>query len=404
MNKIKAIFSWFLKDKKRIVIAVIIIGVLIFGYGEIFGNKSNQTQIQTAKAEKGTIVSTVSASGSVISSNITSVTTQTSGLVKKVYVKEGDNVAVGQKLAEIELDLDGAQQNASAYSNYVSAVNSLNSANNNLRSAQASLDVVYDEIKGHDNDESLTIKETRTKTEVAKDNAYNSIINTKANLTSSSYNLRLNSPVITAPTSGKLISLTIAEGMSLSALTSSSGTRTGQRVASIVTEGKSLISVNISEIDVPNVEIGQKATVTFDSITDKTFSGQVVTIDRVGSTISNVTSYPAIIALDTNSDQILTNMAVTVNIITQIKNDVLLIPTSAVQLQGTESSVRVIKNGVQENVIVQTGLTSDSQTEITSGLFEGDEVITSTTTSTSGTQTRSVFSTGGFGGARFIGR
>ena len=177
-----------------------------------------------------------------------------------------------------------------------------------------------------------------------------------------------------------------------------------EQVASIVTEGKSLISVNISEIDVPNVEIGQKATVTFDSITDKTFSGQVVTIDRVGSTISNVTSYPAIIALDTNSDQILTNMAVTVNIITQIKNDVLLIPTSAVQLQGTESSVRVIKNGVQENVIVQTGLTSDSQTEITSGLFEGDEVITSTTTSTSGTQTRSVFSTGGFGGARFIGR
>jgi len=404
MDKIIFPLRWIIAKRSRVILAILILLTLGF-FLYTRGSRSNVSEIQTAKAEKGTIVSSVSASGNVIASNVTSVTTQASGIVKKVYVKEGDEVSTGQKIAEIDLDLEGKQNQAQAYASLVSANNSLNSANNSLRSAQASLDVVYDQIKGHDTDETLVVKETRTKAEVAKDNAYNSTINARANLVSSNYSYRLTSPVITAPISGTLTSLAIAEGMSLTSQTLSSGSRTGQRVASITISGKPLVSVDISEIDVPNVKIGQKATVTFDNITDKTFSGSVVTIDRVGSTTTNVTSYPAIIALDTNSDQILSNMAATVNIITQVKDNVLLIPTSAIQMQNNQAVVRVMKDKKEETINVEVGVSSDSQTEIVSGLSEGDEVVTSIGTSTSGSnQQRSVFSTGGFGGARFIGR
>jgi macrolide-specific efflux system membrane fusion protein len=392
-----------LKSPKRVAVVVILLFAAVYLLLTRNANKSSESTLQTAQVEKGTIVSSVSASGTVLTSYTSSVTTQASGVVKKIYVKEGDSVVKGQKIAEIELDLDGAQQSAQAYASYIGAVNSVKSAKNNLRSAQAALDNVYDQIQGHDTDETFAMRETRTRAEVAKDNAYNSVQNAQASLASATFNYRLSSPSVTAPTSGTISSMAIAEGMTLTTQTLSSGTRTGQRVASISTSGNSLVSVNVSEIDVPSVKDGQKATVTFDSIPDKTFSGEVVAIDREGNTTSNVTNYPAIISLDSGSNEILSNMAATANIIVEVKNDVLTVPTSAVQVSGGQSVVRVIKDGQEQSVNVETGISSDTQVEIISGLSEGETVVVGSLTQTTDSSGRSVFSTG-FGGARFIGR
>jgi multidrug efflux pump subunit AcrA (membrane-fusion protein) len=235
-KRLLTIKNWFLArplaHKVLIVVGLLFLTWLI--YSKILAPQTPTTDYETASVEKGTIVSTISASGIVVSSNIYSITTQASGVVKKIYVDQGAEVTKGQKIADIELDLEGAQGAASAYASYVSAVNSLKAAENSLRSTQASLDVVYDQIKGHDTDETLVMKETRTRAEVAKDNAYNGLASARANLVTTANTLQNNSATIVAPTSGTLTSLTIAEGVSLSASTSSSGTRTGQRVASIV--------------------------------------------------------------------------------------------------------------------------------------------------------------------------
>lgn len=405
-GKLKKFWSWFWAKSLKYKLAAlsIVLAISWFGYKKNASSKTPTTQTQTATVEKGTIVSTVSASGTVVSANTFTINTSASGVVSKVYVNDGDEVKKGQKIADIELDLDGQEQYASAYASYVSASNSVKSAENNLRSAAASLNKVYDDLQGHENDETFAQIETRTKAESSKDNAVYSLNNAKASFTNAVYNLRVNSPTITAPNSGTIEGLTIAEGLPLNAQTTTSGTRTGQRIASIIKEGKPLISVNLSEIDVPSVQVGQKATITFDSIADKTFTGIVTAIDRTGSTTSNVTSYPAIITLDSGSDQILPNMATTANIITEVKNDVLTVPVSAVKSQNGESSVTVMQNGNQQTVSVTVGISSDTNVEITSGLSEGDEVVTgtvSTGTDTSGQ--RSVFSSG-FGGARFVGR
>jgi len=269
----------------------------------------------------------------------------------------------------------------------------MNSANNSYRSALASAEKVLDEVKGHDTDETFAQKETRTKAEVAKDNAYDSLKTAQARLTSASLDYKTSSPYIYSPIAGKVKSVTVAEGMNLGATDSASGSRANQRVATIATEGLPIATFNVSEIEVTKITTGQKATITLDSITDKTFTGKVVSVDRVGSTTSNVTSYPVIIKFDTNSDQILPNMAATANIIIETKSNVLIVSSSAVNYQGNQASVNVMKNKVQESISVEVGISSDTETEITSGLNEGDVIVTSasntSTTSTQSTENRS---------------
>jgi hypothetical protein len=98
-------------------------------------------------------------------------------------------------------------------------------------------------------------------------------------------------------------------------------------------------------------------------------------------------------------------MAVTATIITSVKNDVLVVPNSAVQTLNGTSTVRVLKNGQATPVDVEIGNTSDTQTEIVSGLSEGDQVIIGTTIQAAGGKTGSTspFGGTGFGGARAVG-
>jgi len=376
--------------RKKLLIALVL---LILG-SYYFYHRQSQSQsdpvTQTAEVQKGTIVSSITASGNIISSHLENVTTQASGTVKKVYVSDGDQVYAGQKLAEISLDLEGKQNLASAYSTYLSAVVGVNSANNSYRSSQASLAVVYDEIQGHDTDETLAMKETRTRAEVANDNAYDGLGTAQARLSVASLTYQSSSPVITAPAAGIIKSVTIAEGMNIGASETASGSRANQRIATISTVGLPIATFNLSEIDVVTVKPGQKATITLDAITDKTFTGKVVSVDRVGTTTNNVTTYPVIIEFDINSESILPNMAATANIILETKSDILIISSSAINYQNNATTVSVLRNGQEITQSVEVGLSNDTQTEIISGLSDGDVVITnSQSTSTQTSTTRS---------------
>jgi RND family efflux transporter MFP subunit len=385
------------------LLALLLLVSLVFLVFKSRQGKSQKVTYQTAKVEKGTVVSTISASGSIVSSNFIPVDTTATGVVKSVFVKEGQKVYQGQKIASIELDFEGQQRLASAYSSLVSANNALNAANNNLRQAEASLEKVYDDIKGHDTDETFAMKETRTKAEVAKDNAYDNLKNAQASLSVASLNYRMASPLILAPISGTVGSVGLANGMVLGGSSSQSSTTSSSqtRVAVIVTEGNPIASFNVSEIDIPKVKQGQKAIVTLDSITDKTFTGKVVGVDRVGVTSSGVTNYPVLVQLDNSSSEILPNMSASVNIILETKTDVLTVPNTALVENSGEYNVQILQNGKVVNVPVKVGISSDSLTEIVSGLKEGDEVITGTVSSASSSRTNSSSPFSSFGGAGF---
>jgi RND family efflux transporter MFP subunit len=402
VQKVKTFWDWIRADKKRLISAVVVAIVLIFGIWKLASAKSAKVQYQTSTVVKGTVVSTISASGKVLTTNTLSINTQASGVVKKVYIKDGDRVTVGQVLAQIELDSDGTLANARAYASLVQAQNGVNSANNNYRSTQASLANVYDQLKGHATDETFAQKDQRTRAEVANDNAYDQTRAAAANLTYAAMSYRLTSPTITAPFSGVVGSVGLVEGMVLTSSTSTTNINS-QRVAVIKGDSLPVISVSLSEVDVPNVKVGQKVTVTLDSISDRTFTGVVATVDRVGSTINNVTSYNANIKLDSDSNAILPNMAATADIITDTATDVLFVPSAALITQNGTIYAKTLVNGKEIDAPVETGISSDTDTVITSGLTEGETVITGTvsaSSSTSGSTGTSVFSRsfGGGGG------
>lgn len=390
-----------IKRSRKILAVIIVIAVGVFFYTQ---NKSAQpvAQIQTTSVTTGSVISSVSASGLVLSSNFTPVTTLATGIVTQVYVKDGDHVIKGQKIATIELDIAGQKQHQADYASYLSAKNAVTSAQLGLYSAQSSSfaanqkfinDAVARDLS--EDDPTYIQQYADWKAAEGKYNQQSLVIaQSQASATNSYLAYLASSPTITSPISGTITNITLAQGLQLSS---------GSQVAVIAGIGTPLASFNISEIDVAKLKIGQKATVTLDSISDKTFTGKVVSVDRIGTTSNGVTNYPTIIQFDTEASDVLPNMAATANIIIDSANNVLVVPNSAVTTSSGQSTVRLLNNGVEQIVTVETGLVSDTQTEIKSGLNEGDKVITGSV-STSGSTTiqsggTSIFSSGFGGGA-----
>jgi len=406
-------------SRKRVAGLIVIIVLLSLLGWRVFRGSEQEPQLQTAQVERGTIVSSIAATGQILVSNINTITSQASGTVKEVYVSDGETVQAGQKIAEITLDLEGAQSQSQAYASYLSAKNSLESAKASQFSLQADMFSAWDDFKELAQSDSYDTPEERIlpqfhiseaqwlASEAKYKNQQSVIAQTQATLGSAWLSYQRSSANITAPSMGTLTGLTIAPGMQVGSSDASSGNRLSQRVAAIVTEGKPLATFQVSEIDVSSVKPGQQATITLDSIPDKTFTGEVVSVDKIGSVSSGVTNYPVIIRFDTSAEQLLPNMTASANIIIERKTDVLIVPSSAVQSQAGQSAVRVLRNAQGQSVTVETGISSDTQTEILSGVTEGETVITGTESvsdqSSQGSSPFGGFGAGSFGGgARFV--
>jgi len=411
----------------KIIIPVIIIGLGWFITSKIISSKTSTPQYKTTQVQKGNIISTISASGSITSGNNTSIYTSASGVVTAIYVKNGDTVKQGQKIAEINLDQDGQQKQTSAWASYLSAKNSLTSAQQNKLSLQNSLDSAkITEASAQDAVNNIynfpksdlqinTINSNLTIAQRALDlaqqkygSADSSIAVSQVQLSSAWYSYQQSSNIIYAPASGILSNFALTKGISvanLSSNTSTSSNSNATQSVGIITNPNNQVtaSVSLTEIDVVNVKPGQKVTLTLDSFPDKTFTGQVLSINTNGQVSSGVTSYPTIIVLDSSLPNIYSNMSVSANIIIDSKTDVLTIPSVAIQTDSSgNSTVEVLKNNQVSQVQVATGISDSTNTEITSGLNVGDVVVTGivtkTTTTTTKSATTSVFSSG-LGGA-----
>jgi macrolide-specific efflux system membrane fusion protein len=391
--------------KASVVAALIILLVIYFGRNSIGQKPANQ--YQTAQAEKGTLITTVSASGSILGGNNISVTTNATGVVSQVYVKDGEKVMAGQKIADITLDQNAKQRQTSAWASYLSAKNSLASTKVNQYTLQNQLFVANQKFindavaRGLVVGDPTYIEENATwlAAEAQYKNQSGVISQAEANLSNAWVSYQQSSSLITAPVAGTINDLAIASGVPISGSSTSSSVST-QTIATISTPGGNVLAVvNIAEIDSPKVKTGQKATLTLDAFPSVTFTGKVVVMNTSGQTSSGVTTYPATIALDSTNNKIYPGMGADAKIITNIKNDVILVPSGAVQTTNGQSTVKVLKNGQITTVSVEIGDSNDTQTEITSGLNASDTVVTSTTTTGTTSQTRTSTSPfGAFGG------
>ncbi len=200
----------------------------------------------------------------------------------------------------------------------------------------------------------------------------------------------LNNDYVRAPFDGIITDITARVGQP------ASGT------LAVLVSNAQLAQATLNEVDVVNVKVGQQATVTFDALPDMTLTGKVSEVDTIGTVVQGVVSYNVQVALDVSNDQVRPGMSDTLAIITNVKQDVLLVPNAAISTKSDASYVQVLgADGLPTQVEVTTGLANDTQTEILSGINEGDKVVTRTITSTATTPTTQ--SSGGLGGIRIPG-
>ena len=180
--------------------------------------------------------------------------------------------------------------------------------------------------------------------------------------------------VLVAPASGTVSAVNGAVGEAVG-----SG---GDGFITLVDLGTLQVKAAFSETDAAKVQVGQTATVSFDALTGQTFTGKVVAIDAASTVTSNVVTYNATVALDSTSPQVKVGMTASVDVTVAQKDDVLVLPASAVSGRGDTAAVTVrIADGDEERQVT-VGLRGDDSVEILSGLSEGDVVVTKVAEST----------------------
>jgi macrolide-specific efflux system membrane fusion protein len=443
--------KWFLKlsfQKKLLVIA----GIAVVAWVTVPRVLSSKQKVsyQTAQVQRGSVISSISESGNVSTVSQTTITSPTDGVITELDVANGDLVVVGQTLFKVKSTAT-EQQKASAYAAYLSAVNSTKTAQQSKIGLQAQLEQARQSVldaqsavdsmnfnRSNNSGVNPSTKQPYTQNEMdsiqsaltsahenftAVEAKYNqadtSIGASSASQTAAllAYQATQDSEV-KAPIDGTVANLSTVVGSNVSSSgggTSSSSSSSSTSSSSSASSSSSpvmiignfsnlTIKAQVNEVDIPNIRAGQKATITLDAFPDKTFVGNVVNVDSIGASSSGVVTYNAYINLIDPPATIQPGMSASVVIQTARSDNALYVPSSAVQTVDGSSYVRELKNGQLTQVPVEVGISSDTDIEITSGVSEGDTIVTSilTPSTASTTGTTSPFSglsgNRGFGG------
>ncbi len=187
-----------------------------------------------------------------------------------------------------------------------------------------------------------------------------------------------------APFTGIITAVNVAPGDRVSA----TGTSSGNAMFTLVDASQLHVDVSISEADIAQIKPGQKATVKIDALGTQAIDGTVGYIAPAGTTVQNVTTYRARVDLPRNNNAIRVAMSATVNVGVAGKHDVLVIPSRAVRTTGEKRFVRLQQGKTFVDREIRIGLVNDLQTEVISGLAEGDIIAlrSAAPTNTNGAQ------------------
>jgi HlyD family secretion protein len=214
-------------------------------------------------------------------------------------------------------------------------------------------------------------------------------------------NRNLDQAKIIAPFAGTVAAVNYVQGQLSPANTQSA-------VITMVNMDNLQTQITVSEVDITKVKVGQVVDMSFDALNGQSFPGKIVSIGPVGTVTSGVVNYVVTVALTKPNAAVMPGMTATANITVDQRQDVLMVPNRAVKTQGTQHVVTILFEGKEVPVLVKTGLTSDTNTEVLSAsaangqavqLQEGDTLVLNPTTTTAGG-----LRGGGGGGFLFGGR
>ncbi len=140
----------------------------------------------------------------------------------------------------------------------------------------------------------------------------------------------------------------------------------------LLTGGSVKMDVDVDELDINSVSLGQSVSVTLDAFPSETFDATVTHISKIGSTSGSITTYPVEITLDYDA-RLYEGMSGSAVILADSAENVLLIPIDAIYEDSTGVYVYVVpEDGEAGRVDITTGLSDGTYAEVTGGLQEGD--------------------------------
>ena len=211
---------------------------------------------------------------------------------------------------------------------------------------------------------------------ITGDSVDNQLQNAKASLENAQD--RLDDYSVTSPITGTVVEKTVKAGDNVG-----TGSNSNNTLCIIYDLSYLQMTLNIDELDIDNVEVGQVVNITSDAKEGQTFTGVVTKVSVVGTTSGGTTTYPVTVRID-DTDGLRPGMNVDAEIVLSSADGVLAIPSLAVNRGDTvlvtsdsPSAANALEQEAPEGyayVQVTTGVSDDSYIEITSGLQEGDTV------------------------------
>ena len=371
-----------MKKTVKILIAAAILGAAGWGIYHYTRPKESVSYI-TEPVTRGTLSQTVSASGEISSSHLVDVGAQVSGQVKKMHVKIGDVVKKGDLIAEID--------NVTQTNDLNTRKAQLQSYQAQLESAQVALKIAqrkYNRYRSLASEDAVSREEFEaTEDALATSRAKIKELQSSINQTKIAINTAekdLGHTRITSPADGTVVAIVVEEGQTVNAVQS---TPTIIQLANLDTM---LNKMQIAEGDITKVKAGQDISFTILSEPDTPIKAKLDSVDpglttmSLGSyttstdTTSNAIYYYAR-ALVPNPDGKLSIGMTTQNTIeiNGVKN-VLLVPTLTIKKHDGKSFVSVLgADGKASEREITVGLKDSMNTEVKSGLKEGDKVVMS---------------------------
>ncbi len=337
-----------------VVCVGIVVGVVLTRRG------GSEATPDTVAVTRGDIVRTVLVDGNLEMPNKAYLSFGVTGTVTEVLVAEGNNVTEGQVLAR--LDAPSLQSSVDVAELQVEI------AEEQVKQARARYEIAKDNldqgVPGQSEDVlELNVDIAKSAWEAAK----LSLESLKLQLESAELNLE--KAEIVAPFDGVIVDINITEGKELSTATLATP------AISLVDTSEIQMRGSIDEIDIATVKVGQPASITLDALPDDEVNGEVAFISLVGTTLVGVVSYDTTITVENPTAELRDGMTATAEVIIERRDDVLFIPNRALRGTWQNPKVLVFVDGQQEEREVTLGLTNGTNTEILSGLEEGEKVV-----------------------------
>ena len=348
------------------VIALIAVVAFLFSGGK----KENTVSFETSKVERNSILSSITATGTIEPVTSVTVGTQVSGIVSKLYVDYNSVVKKGQVIAELD-KTNLTSELKTAQANLSSAQSTLNYEQTNYNRYQT----LYNKgLVSADEYETAKLSYLKAKEQV--NTSRESVRKAQTNL---------GYATITSPIDGVVLSRAVEEGQTVAA---SFNTPELFTIAKDLTDMR--VIADIDEADIGGVMEGQRVSFTVDAFPDDRFEGSVTQVRQQATTESNVVTYEVVISAPNNDLKLKPGLTANVTIFTMEKNDVLAVPAKALRFTPNEALLTEkqtvddcegdykvwTKDGETFKAHkVEIGTTNGLLTEIVSGIGEGTDVL-----------------------------